>query len=572
MLNRWSTARLPSVSTLQPRPYQREAVEALLAAFDAGQRRPAVVLPTGTGKTVTFSHLIERLHERGNPGRILVLAHREELIEQAADKIRSLVPRLRVGIVKAHLNQVLADVVVASVQTLRNAARRAQLRHVGVVIVDECHHATADSYRTIMLEYGCYAEPGQPGAYAVGFTATMSRGDGARLGDVWQDIVYTRDTAWAIREGYLARVRGVRVQVPDLDLRRVKRMAGDYSDKALGAALEGSLAPQAVARAYTEHAAGRQGILFAPTVSSAEVMGDALAEAGYTVRLVHGAMSLTDRRAALDSFREGKTTVLASCMILTEGTDLPMAEVGLMARPTTIPALYTQMAGRVLRPYPGKVEALLLDVCGVTAKHALITPADLFGKELRELADTDVDDLLDLDAEQPEERASRGDQVLLDGQLESVEVDLFHGSASAWQRTAAGYWFLATAERFLAIVPGDNREHFDVLWMTRFARDAHSDWVARDLPTLTYAQSAAERAVTEAERAYTSRDAQRNARTATTKMLDYAARLGHLFEPGAKTGEVSRAIAYSEASRRIDPVQLARADAWARMLTNPWSR
>lgn len=572
--------------TLTLRDYQTECVDAVERAFDAGTRRCGVILPTGAGKTVVFSELIRRwLKNPARRGRVLVLAHREELLDQAVRKLRDALGAgpgaPRVGLVKGQQhNGVLADAVVASVQTLRNAKRRAQLRDVGLIVVDECHHATADSYRIILDHYGAFADDGSDGVRVVGCTATMSRGDKARLADIWPEIVYERDIAWMIRQGYLCGVRGIRVQVPDLDLRRVKRLAGDFSESALGEALEGSLAPEMIAKAYAEHAEGRQGILFAPTVSSAAVIGEAVAETGPAVRLVHGAMATRERHAALDAFREGSVRVLASCMILTEGTDLPMAKVGIMARPTTVSALYVQMAGRVLRPYPGETRATLLDVCGVTSKHSLIAPVDLFGKEL-DAVEVD-DELLQILCEHCgvtgghdpgcptlpltldddlDDAAGVDESVGLVGELEAVEVDLFHGSKSAWLRTYAGYWFLpAGRERYIAIVPGEDRSTFDVVWMHAY-RHGVSGWVARGVSELSYAQAFAEGNVTREEKMITSRESSWRARRASEKTHAHAARIGLMLDPDVRGGEASDLIARHAASSRIDPVQIQRATA-----------
>lgn len=567
------------------RGYQLECADAVMHAAANGQRRPAVILPTGAGKTVVFSEIARRWLQR-HRRRVLVLAHREELIDQAAAKLEMMLAGtgLRVGISKAGKRQVLADVVVGSVQTLRGATRREEIRDVGLVIVDECHHATADSYRLILDHFGCF---GDSGAVALGVTATMSRGDKARLADVWPEIVYERDIAWMIRRGYLVGVDGKRIVVPDLDLRKVRRMAGDYSDGALGAALEGSLAPEAIAKAYDEHAGARQGILFAPTVSSAAVIGQALTDSGKTFRLVHGAMGASERHQALDDFREGRLQGLASCMILTEGTDLPMAEVGVMARPTTVAALYVQMAGRVLRPHPGKTRALLLDVCGVTAKHSLISPVDLFGKELNAIQ---VDeDLLTIDGctycddpghdvtdcphrppteDEPAER-DNDDQVLINGPIEALDVDLFHGSKSAWLRTRAGYWFLqAGRDRFIAIVPGEDRSRYDVVWMHKY-RPGESGWVAQGVPELAYAQAFAEGNVTASEKMVSTKESSWRNRRASEKTMNLAAQLGLWLDPDAKGGEASDAIARHEASKRIDPVQIERAAQAARAVRAP---
>lgn len=550
---------------LTPRIYQTEAVDAVIRALSAGQRRPAVVLPTGAGKTFVFSLLAKQSRERGLPwgrGRILVLAHRTELIEQAYEDIRQCAPELRVGIVKAERNEVLADVVVASVATLKSVRRLGALRDVSLIVIDECHHATADTYRSIVAHYD---------VPTVGVTATMGRADGAALGDVWQDIVYKKDIAWMIRERYLCGVRGIRVQVPDLDLRKLRKQrtghGSDLGDAALGEAIEGSLAPKKIAEAYREHAADLQGILFAPTVHSAGVMAEALIEAGFTCELVHGAMPPAERKGALKRFREGKTQILANCMVLTEGTNLPMATVAVMARPTMSQSLYVQMAGRVLRPYPGKERAIILDVVGVTGRHSLMSPVDLFGESLKELDREEVDidlpeveedPLADLDLTLGDDVALAVAEQYADGELEYVEIDLFRNSESAWQTTHGGVWFLPAGDRFIALIPGALAGSYDVLWMSKYA-PGPSGWVARGMTDLAMAMRAAEDNVTAAERLTADKGRAWKAKAPSDKTLNYAARLGVRTAPYMTAGQVSALIAQAEASRRIDRVEQQRA-------------
>lgn len=537
------------------RPYQTECVDALVDAVDRGVKGPAVVLPTGAGKSVIIGAYAARL-ETQRRGRVLVLAHREELLAQNANKVRLADPRLRVGIVQAGRNEVLADVVMGSVATLRSDRRLAMLRDVGTVVVDECHHATATSYRKIMDHYG---------VPRVGFTATMVRGDEASLGEVWTDIVYTRSIAEMIREGYLCGVRGVRVMVAGLDLGKVKRMHGDYSEKALGEALEGSLAPQAIAKAYTEHAPGKQGIVFAPTVHSAQVIADELCAVGIKAEVVHGDMAPEERAAALDRFRAGDVQVLSNCMVLTEGTDLPMAEVAVMARPTTNAGLYIQCVGRVLRPHPGKARALVLDVVGATAKHSLVSPVKLFGEEVkpREVGD-DVLELDGYDEEAEPQGDGRGidDQVLLDGPLQAVEVDLFHGSESAWLRTRGGTWFLPAGERFIALVPGEHLVGFDVVWMhRRRTGEGASGWVARGIPELGYAMAYAEGNVTFWEKQSAQREREWRMAPVSDRARAYAVEFGVTLDGCATEGEAHDVIVVGEASRRIDGKQKRRMAA-----------
>lgn len=533
------------------RDYQLEAIEAVRAQWAGGKRRVGVSLPTGSGKTVVFTD--PRLRA-GIEGRPLVLVHREELAQQAVAKARAANPTLRVGIVKAGMDQVGADFIVGSVPTLRGQARRERLRNIGLVIVDEAHHAPAESYRTILDWYGCYGPTGvaeHRTALAVGFTATMSRGDGVGLGGVWESIAYERDIRWMITRGYLVAPTGLRVSVGDLDLRGVSRRGGDYVDSELGAALEDSAAPECTVKAWTEHAAGRSTILFAPTVAYAQLMAERFTEAGVSAAAVWGAMPAEERRLTLKRFEAGEVQVLCNCMVLTEGTDLPVCSCIVVARPTSHVGLYTQMVGRGLRLAPGKSDCLVLDVVGATRRHALMSVTDLLG-ERDEVAGRA--EAVEVDAEEVEEFTGPGWAVTREeswaGPMVVESVDLFHGSRAAWLRTRAGTWFTpAGKDRFLVLVR--EGEAWGVVSADRY-RVGASRWVVRGVEDKGYAMAHAEGDITEAEQHIAARAAGWRKRAASQAQADYARRLGAMVGEGMRSGEVSNLITVAEATARID--------------------
>ena len=346
---------------LKPRPYQLEAIEAVEYAWQRDHQRPAVVLPTGAGKTVTFAHLVSRyVKGESGSGRVVVLVHRDELAKQAREKLLAVIPDLEVGIVKAEQNDTDAPVVVASVQTLFNAQRRNQLRDIGMVVVDECHHYAAPAYREVLEEMGLF----DGSVLGVGFTATMARADSYGLGDIWESVVYERDILWGIANGFLVDVRAESVTVDDLNLAEIARNHGDYQEGKLGDALIASGAAKVVAKAYGEKAGTRQGIVFCPTVACAREFHLAFADADIETRVVIGETPIEDRQLIYEDYRKGDVRVLISVMALTEGFDMPQAEVAVVARPSQSASLRIQMIGRVLRPFPGKDEALVLDVVG----------------------------------------------------------------------------------------------------------------------------------------------------------------------------------------------------------------
>lgn len=441
---------------LRLRGYQQEA----LAAVDdelTRVNRTAVVLPTGLGKTVVFAELIRRATERGQ--RALVLVHREELAEQAKAKVHSAAPHLSVGIVKAERNEVDADVIVASVQTLASVKRREQVTGIGIVIVDECHHAVARTWMEVLTHFGCFGctcpdigddnwktahDDGCPDRNdrptpCVGFTATLTRTDGKGLGDVWESVAYEKDILYGIDNGYLAEPRGKAVTVDGLDLATVAKSRGDYQEGQLGEAMEAAGAGEVIARAYREHAGGRQGVLFAPTVATADSFADSLRAAGIVTELITGETSREDRDLIFKRYAAGEIQVLSNVMVLTEGWDMPQCSVAVIARPTQSPGLYTQMVGRVLRPFPGKVDALVLDVVGVAGQHKLQSLTQLVKTEVR-----DGESLSEARERIAKEIKAAGGSVArgIGGAVAARDVELFANSHSVWLQTYGGTWFI----------------------------------------------------------------------------------------------------------------------------------
>lgn len=399
----------------QLRDYQTDAITAVEKSWAAGHQRTAAVLPTGGGKTIVFSHIIAQAGEK-----TLAVAHRDELIEQAAAKIRAVAPGLRVGVVKAERDEHQgADVVVASVQTLAQPRRRRRIEGIGLVVVDEAHHAVARTYRETLKHFGCFT-PGGP--RALGVTATMARSDNESLGEVWEEIAYQLDILDLIDQGHLADVRGISVQLSGLDLSKVKTTGrgGDYRTGDLAEQMGDVDAWTAAADAYVEHASDRRGIAFTPTVESAHQTAEMLCRRGIVAEAVDGTTPTDERRDILARFETGATQVLANCGVLTEGYDAPWCSAVLIARPTSSDVLFVQMAGRGLRPHPGKRDALIIDLVGVTAGRKLATLACLTGREIGELPEGVS---LTEAREQHLTRSHTASPYL--GGLTAAEVDLF---------------------------------------------------------------------------------------------------------------------------------------------------
>jgi ATP-dependent helicase IRC3 len=430
-------------SSIPLRPYQEEAVKAIQEAGQDGISRPLVALPTGTGKTVVFSYLIGQ-----REGRALVLAHRDELIRQAADKLLLVNQDFQLGIVKAKENELDAPVVVGSVQTL---ARRNRLEQLGqdftTVVVDEAHHSVADTYQRILEHVGSLAPDGP---LTVGFTATPERGDKVGLGQVWGKIVYQKSLLDMILAGYLADLRAVRVSL-QVDLDAVATRHGDFIESQLEGALLDASAPEHVVQAYQEHAPGRKALVFTPTVKVAYAMRDAFQDAGIAAEALDGSTPIEERRAILQRLRTGETMVLANCSVLTEGYDEPSVDCIIVARPTKSKLLYLQQIGRGTRPYPGKADCLILDVVGVTRRHDVmvadkIVDLDLKTKSVREAHE-------EAEEEKRQRQARRTETPYLPGKLFSEDVNLFGTRSMKWVQSDSS-WVLALGDGFIKLVCG----------------------------------------------------------------------------------------------------------------------
>jgi superfamily II DNA or RNA helicase len=420
----------PPMMRLTPRPYQHEAVAALLAAAARGVQRPLLVLPTGTGKTIIFALLVQR---RG--GRTLILAHRDELLQQAVDKLRLVDPTLPLGVVQATHDEHTAPTVVASVQTLSRRPRLARLvPDFQTIVIDEAHHAPATTYRRI-LEYCRAWHPDGP--LVVGVTATPERGDRHSLREVFERIVYKKTLLEMMQAGYLVDLRALQVLL-QADFDALRTQQGDFVEAELETLLLAANAPAQVLAAFQAHAADRKALLFTPTVATAYVMAQTFCAAGIAAEALDAMTPLPTRRAILQRLHTGATRVLANCAVLTEGFDEPSVDCIIMARPTQSLPLYQQMLGRGTRTYPGKTDCLILDVVGVSTRHTLHTAATLFGCDAARLAQQSVLESLDAQA-----RPTLVDEDPVAGTLRSTPVDLFARRTLRWVQTHQGAWVLS---------------------------------------------------------------------------------------------------------------------------------
>ena len=361
---------------MQLRPYQVEAVEAIEREWAAGRRRTLLVLPTGTGKTVVFASVIKNVVDRG--GRALVLAHRGELLQQAADKIRS-ATGLRCSVEKAEETSVgtFEAVTVGSVQTL---SRDRRMRALGpdrfdAIVVDEAHHAPSATYRAVLDYFD---------ADVLGVTATPDRGDRRDMGEVFDSLAYEYSLPQAIRDGYLCSIEAQTIPLR-IDISGVSTRSGDYAPDEVGTALDPYL-PAIADEMVAAGCADRRTVVFLPLIKTSQKFCRILNERGLSAREVNGESA--DRAEVLAAFERGEFQVLCNSMLLTEGWDCPAVDCVVVLRPTKVRSLYAQMVGRGTRlsPETGKDHLLLLDFLWNTSKHELCRPAHLIAGS-RDVAD-----------------------------------------------------------------------------------------------------------------------------------------------------------------------------------------
>lgn len=557
------------------RPYQLDALANVERDLGSGLQRVAVVNPTGTGKTVTLARMTKERHDAGR--RTLILVNRDELVSQTVKQlVKAGVDDI--GRIKAAWNDVDAPVIVASVQTLASRKRRGQLldasasraSRIGRVIVDECHHSTAPTYMAVLKSLGCFSPPSpfMHSATAVGFTATMGRGDGVALGTVWQKVSHQYDILDAIRDGWILDAVGIRVRMQSLDLSKVKKSAGDYQDGSLGAAMIDANIPEAAAIAWRDHAEGCAGLAFWPNVASAQAHADELNTLGIPAACVWGAMPMTDRRRVVEDAHAGRIRVLTNCGVATEGFDWPEASVVMIARPTSSAPLYVQMVGRGLRPYGDQTTALVIDLVGVGGRLNLASMADLAGVDVPE-GKTMVEAVAeDLETRENDIERSVAAKLTL-GQLHAQAFDLFGGSRRAWHRTRRGAWFLSAVDAVVFLAPSPEVGLFNVAVLD--TKTARAEYV-KEFQELDNAMSWGEQAA--AERGWTAGSRARSATwrngTASTPQCRRASVLG--VEPTTNNpdgtirmltrGELSDAIDVAEASRAIDWMNVFHTSAW----------
>jgi superfamily II DNA or RNA helicase len=449
------------------RKWQAEAIEAVRDEWSSGVSRTAVVAATGLGKSSVIGKLaVDEVHAGG---RVLLLAHREELLTQLTDTCKAFDEKVPVGRVQGGMHQARRPITVASVATVRNPKRQSRMIRPSLIVVDECHRAVSPSHMKTLAWAGAF-----DGTRALGVTATMTRGDKKGLGDVWESVALVRDIKFGIDEGYLVKPRGRVVVAHHMDLNKAKVSRGDYQDGELGEMVAQDA--DEIVKAWVEHASDRLTVAFVPTVDSAHELRDAFLAQGVAAEAVIGSTPTAERTAMYARLASGETRVLVNVFVLVEGWDCPPVSCILMARPTRLSGVYIQALGRGLRQSPGKTDCLVLDVVGTSRFQKLVTLVDL-----HESAEYDTEELdalpcaecggalrgqhLTEDAPhqctcpaEPLERDPDGGRVRLIGPAKYEDLDFFAESELNWLFTRGGTRFLPAGDRMVVLWPEEDGE------------------------------------------------------------------------------------------------------------------
>lgn len=515
---------------IKPREYQKEQMASIYEAHDRGVTSQLISSPTGTGKTITFALFAKEFDQK-----TLVIAHTQELIQQAVDKIQMVWPGVDIGICQGEHKEYDHQVIVASIQSASQEDRLDQLQKQGfsLLIIDEAHHAVASTYLRVASKLGFLPpkKARQSEKLLLGFTATAIRGDRLPLGNVFQEIVFRRSIGSMIRVGYLADLRGRKCQaVADLGRVDMSSDGSDFHIKQLVSAIDTKQRNQLIVKAYQEHGDGKKALAFTADVNHAKHLAEEFMDQGIPAAAVYGAMPSQTREAVLSLFSSGEIQVITNCMVLTEGYDQPDIECLLMARPTKSPTLYTQMVGRGTRIHPGKKECLVLeftdndyDVCDL---------GTLEGIPLEQ--DQSLSEALTLKIKKEPKRMDASEII-------SEEYDLIDRSAFCWLRVADKYKIDIDTDKghYILLLPMGKGKYHALLYQY----DLRSEWITNQPVDIDYAQGLAEDWLREhATTTLIDRKARWRNDPATKRQKNLMRVLGISWKKGITKGESSDAI------------------------------
>ena len=469
-----------SLPLITLRPYQETCVERVLEAYQRAPKggRALLVLPTGGGKTLVFAETSRRLGLT-----TLIIAHRQELLQQAADKFHMIDPTAIIGQVGAGRHEWGAPITVASVQTISRPEHLKALKRFGydLVIIDECHHSAASGYQTVLDEL--------PNAFVLGVTATPDRLDKQSIEHIFGPPIFSASIIDMIEQGYLANLRAIAIPTTT-SLDNVHTQDGDFKLDELEVAVDTPDRNERVVIAYQKHCNGRQALCFAVTVAHAEHLAQTFQRAGIAASLVSGETPPEERKRMLLDYERGVLQILCNCGVLTEGYDAPATSCILMARPTKSRALYTQCVGRGTRLAPDKKDCVILDITDNSLKLRL-EPLTL-GKVV-EMPLHDGESVLEAKEREKQER-----ELLLEGGLiaarerttrvtqrgQDLEINLLN--RFDWKRKPNGGYSLEIGEKkhTITLRPSENVPGYYSVWaklapeftMQQWLPDAPLEW------------------------------------------------------------------------------------------------
>lgn len=373
-------------SQLSLRDYQQQTLDSVNAAFGNGVNKQVAVLATGLGKTIIFSHLIsQRIEKHGK--KALIIAHREELLLQARDKLLTINPTLKVGIEKAESNadHTSDEVVIASVATIgKTDSKRLKAfnpKEYSTVIVDEAHHASATTYKNIFQHFGILKNTSHDWNKEIlflGVTATPNRNDNKGIDEIFDDVVYRYDIVDGIQNGWLSRIRALRIDTTT-DISKVKELAGDFNNNELASTINNEERNDLIVKTYKDIADQKQTLIFAADVAHTLALHKLFTRVGIKASYVLGTTEKEMREELLRKFANKEIQVMINAMVLTEGYDNASIEYVFMARPTQSGILYQQMIGRGTRLYKDKEYLMIVDFVDNTISNSLKTSATLLG-------------------------------------------------------------------------------------------------------------------------------------------------------------------------------------------------
>ncbi len=474
------TIRPPSL--IKMRPYQETCIMRVLAAYHKQPQggKALIVLPTGGGKTIVFTELARRLGLT-----TLIIAHRQELLHQAADKFRLVDPTAIVGQVGAGLHEYGAPITVASIQTLSRPEHLEKLQQFGygLVIIDECHHSAASGYQAVLNAL--------PHAFVLGVTATPDRLDNQSIERIFGEPLYEASIIDMVEKGYLCDLRAIAVHTAT-SLDALHTQAGDFKQDELEEVIDTPERNRRVVNAYLEHCQGRQALCFAVTVDHAFHLMQAFLSVGVAAGMVSGETPAKERIATLKAYERGEITVLCNCGVLTEGYDCPETSCIIMARPTQSRSLYVQCVGRGTRPAPGKENCIILDITDNCLKHRLQPQALSKALAIPLLEGESILEGKLRTKQEDEERDKRERLTKVSKRVEDLAVDVL--ARLDWKRQRNGGYILEVGplKHRILLNPSEEMVGYYSVWAKLAPSFTLQPWMKKEAP-LGWAQQYAER-------------------------------------------------------------------------------